>query len=287
MSGIATVGVVGLGLMGSGIAEVCARAGLEVRAVESGEAALQAGLGRIRASLARAVDRGKAGQEEADAASARIRASTELTDLAGCDLVIEAIVEDQAAKLELFGRLDAILGADAILASNTSAIPIGVLSGATSRPGSVIGVHFFNPAPVMQLVEVIPALRTDERTVERAREFVRSVGKTAVAAPDRAGFVVNALLIPYLLSAIRMLETGHATADDIDTAMRLGCAHPMGPLELADLAGLDTVASAAWALHREHHEPHYAPPPLLQRMVEAGMLGRKSGRGFFSYDAAR
>lgn len=283
MSGIPRVGVVGLGLMGSGIAEVSARAGLEVRVAEAGEVALEAGLARIRASLHRAVERGKATREEADAALARISGSPDLAPLADCDLVIEAVVEDEAVKIALFRQLDELLGPEAVLASNTSAIPIGVLAAATSRPSSVIGLHFFNPAPVMELVEVIPALRTSPETTERATAFVASLGKTAVRAPDRGGFIVNALLIPYLLSGIRMVESGMASAEDVDTAMRLGCAHPMGPLQLADLAGLDTVASAADALHREFGEPHLVAPPLLRRMVEAGLLGRKSGEGFYRY----
>lgn len=277
------VGVIGLGLMGSGIAEVCARAGFDVRAVDIDEDAVAAGLDRVRGSLARAVERGKRSVEESAAALARIDAGTDLGALDGCELVIEAASEDEAIKVGLFRRLDGIVGPDAILASNTSAIPISRLAAATARPERVIGLHFFNPAPVMALVEVIAGLRTAESTRQRAEDFVRALGKTAVAAPDRAGFIVNALLVPYLLAGIRMLDTGSASADDIDTAMRLGCGHPMGPLELADLAGLDTVAAAAESLHREFGEPLYSPPPLLPRMVESGMLGRKSGRGFHSY----
>ncbi|MBN9239070.1 MAG: 3-hydroxybutyryl-CoA dehydrogenase [Micrococcales bacterium 70-64] len=277
------VGVIGLGLMGSGIAEVCARAGFDVRAVDIDEDAVAAGLDRVRGSLARAVERGKLPVAESEAALARIAAGTEIGALGDRDLVIEAASEDEAIKVGLFRRLDGIVGPDAILASNTSAIPISRLAAATARPERVIGLHFFNPAPVMALVEVIAGLRTAESTRQRAEDFVRALGKTAVAAPDRAGFIVNALLVPYLLAGIRMLDTGRASADDIDTAMRLGCGHPMGPLELADLAGLDTVAAAAESLHREFGEPLYSPPPLLLRMVESGMLGRKSGRGFHSY----
>ena len=277
------VGVIGLGLMGSGIAEVCARAGCDVRAVDVVEDAVTAGLDRVRASLARAVERGKLPSAGSEAAFARIDAGTDLEALCDCELVIEAASEDEAVKVGLFRRLDGIVGPDAILASNTSAIPISRLAAATAHPERVIGLHFFNPAPVMGLVEVIAGLHTATHTRERAEGFVRSLGKTAVAAPDRAGFIVNALLVPYLLAGIRMLDTGGASADDIDTAMRLGCGHPMGPLELADLAGLDTVAAAAKSLHREFGEPLYSPPPLLLRMVESGMLGRKSGRGFHTY----
>lgn len=277
------VGVIGLGLMGSGIAEVCARAGFDVRAVDIDEDAVVAGLDRVRGSLARAVERGKLPVAESEAALGRIDAGTEIGALGDRDLVIEAASEDEAVKLGLFRRLDGIVGPDAILASNTSAIPISRLAAATAHPERVIGLHFFNPAPVMGLVEVIAGLRTAEGARARAEDFVRALGKTAVAAPDRAGFIVNALLVPYLLAGIRMLDSGSASADDIDTAMRLGCGHPMGPLELADLAGLDTVAAAAASLHREFGEPLYSPPPLLLRMVESGMLGRKSGRGFHTY----
>ncbi|CAN5154223.1 3-hydroxybutyryl-CoA dehydrogenase [soil metagenome] len=278
------VGVIGLGLMGSGIAEVCARAGHPVRVVETDADALAAGLDRVRTSLARGVERGKLTAAQADAATALIVGGTDLADLADCEIVIEAASENEGLKLDLFRRLDAVVtDPRAILASNTSAIPISKLAAATGDPGRVIGLHFFNPAPVMQLVEVIRAIRTGDETAERAEEFVHGLGKTAVAAPDRAGFIVNALLVPYLLAGIRMVESGHASAEDIDTAMRLGCAHPMGPLQLADLAGLDTVAGAASSLHREYGEPLYAPPPLLLRMVEAGLLGRKSGRGFYEY----
>jgi 3-hydroxybutyryl-CoA dehydrogenase len=278
------VGVIGLGLMGSGIAEVCARAGHDVRAIEMDAGPLAAGLDRIRESLARAVERGKVARLDAEHARQRITGGTGLDELADSDVVIEAASENEALKLDLFRRLDAVVrDPDALLASNTSAIPISRLAAATGDPGRVVGLHFFNPAPVMTLVEIIPALGTGERTLARAAEFVEGLGKTGVQAPDRAGFIVNALLIPYLLAGIRMLEGGHASAEAIDTAMRLGCGHPMGPLELADFAGLDTVASAARSLHREYGDPLYAPPPLLSRMVDAGRLGRKTGNGFHRY----
>jgi 3-hydroxybutyryl-CoA dehydrogenase len=214
----------------------------------------------------------------------RVRGGLDVAELADRELVIEAASEDEALKLDLFRRLDDVVGDTALLASNTSAIPISRIAAATGAPERVIGLHFFNPAPVMGLVEVIPGLRTSPEITRRAVQFVEHLGKTPVVAPDRAGFIVNALLVPYLLAGIRMLDTGNASADDIDAAMRLGCGHPMGPLELADLAGLDTVAAAATSLHREFGEAQYAPPPLLQRMVESGLLGRKSGAGFHRYD---
>jgi 3-hydroxybutyryl-CoA dehydrogenase len=276
VSDITRVGVIGLGLMGSGIAEVCARAGLDVRVVETDEARLAAGLDRVRSSLARAVERGKLDATTSDAAILRINGVADVEALADRDLVVEAASEDETLKLELFARLDALADPGAILASNTSAIPIARLAAATSRPERVLGVHFFNPAPVMQLVELIPAVTTSAETFERARAFTVALGKTPVRAPDRAGFIVNALLIPYLLDGIRMLERGDASAEDIDEAMRLGCGHPMGPLELADFAGLDTVAAAAGPLGLE-------VPAVLARLVAAGDVGRKSGRGFYSY----
>ncbi|EHK87883.1 3-hydroxyacyl-CoA dehydrogenase [Saccharomonospora azurea SZMC 14600] len=284
MGDITRVGVVGAGLMGSGIAEVTARAGLDVVVVEADAAAAEAGRGRIEKSLARGVDKGKLSADERDAALARLTFSTELDACADRQLVIEAVAENEAVKLDVFGKLDAITGPDAILASNTSSLPITRLAMATQRPERVVGLHFFNPVPVQKLVELIPSLLTGDDTVEKASAFASDVlGKTVVKAPDRAGFVVNALLIPYLLSAIRMVEAGHATPEDIDNGMVLGCAHPMGPLRLADLVGLDTTKAVAESMYEEYKEPLYAPPPLLQRMVEAGLYGRKSGRGFYDY----
>lgn len=276
MTEITRVGVIGLGLMGSGIAEVSARAGLSVLVVETDHGRLESGLDRVRASLARAVERSKLEASSAEEAMSRIAGAIELDALADRELIVEAASEDEVLKLELFARLDRIADPSAILASNTSAIPIGRLAAATARPERVVGLHFFNPAPVMQLVELIPAAETSTETLERIRRFATDLGKTPVQAPDRAGFIVNALLIPYLLDGIRMLERGDATADDIDTAMRLGCGHPMGPLELADFAGLDTVAAAASSLGLE-------PPALLTRLVAAGDLGRKSGQGFYRH----
>lgn len=277
------IGVVGCGLMGAGIAEVSARAGLDVIVVESSQAAADAGRARLAASLARAEAKGKI--DSAEAVLARIRVETTLEILADRDLVIEAIVEDESAKAELFAALDRIVQSpDAILASNTSSIPIMKLGVATGRPDRVIGIHFFNPVPVLQLVELVPSLLTDPEVTDRSRAFVEEqLGKKAIDCQDRAGFVVNALLIPFVLSAIRMLESGFATAEDIDRGLVLGAAHPQGPLALADLIGLDTTQAVAASLYEEFKEPLYSAPPLLNRMVDAGLLGRKSGRGFYTY----
>lgn len=285
MSDITRIGVVGGGLMGSGIAEVCARAGLDVVVVEANPDLATAAQARIAGSVQRGVSKGKLTAQEAEVTLGRLRVVTGLDQLADRQLVVEAATENERVKLELFADLDkAVKDPDAILASNTSSIPISKLAVATSRPGSVIGMHFFNPATVQKLVEIIPSLLTDDRTVQLAGDFAAGqLGKTVVRAPDRSGFVVNALLVPYLLSAIRMLEAGHASAQDIDNGMVLGCAHPMGPLALTDLVGLDTTAAVAESMYAEYAEPLYAPPPLLRRMVEAGLLGRKSGRGFYNY----
>lgn len=283
---IERVGIVGGGLMGSGIAEVSARAGLDVVLVEISEAAATAAHGRIAQSLARGVERGKLDQADADAALARLRCVPELEALADRQIVIEAVIEQRDAKLDIFRRLPAIVAdPDAILASNTSSIPIVELGAAAGDRGSqVLGLHFFNPVPVLALVEVIPSLLTDDAVTARARAFAEDqLGKDSILAPDRAGFTVNALLVPYLLSAIRMFEQGLATAEDIDEGMVKGCAHPMGPLALSDLIGLDTVLSVSETLYREHREQLFAPPPLLQRLVAAGLLGRKSGRGLYRY----
>jgi 3-hydroxybutyryl-CoA dehydrogenase len=287
MSDIARAGVIGCGLMGSGIAEVLARAGLDVTVREVSSAAAAAGLARIEGSLNRAVTAGKLTGAARDAALAQITVTTDLAAIADRDLVIEAATENPQVKKALFAEIDAVVKRDdAILATNTSSIPVIEVATATARPGQVIGLHFFNPAQVQKLVEVIPSVLTTAQTAERARAFITSVaGKTAIAAPDRSGFIVNALLVPYLLAAVRMLEAGHATADDIDTGMTLGCAHPMGPLRLSDLIGLDTLQAVAESLYAEHAEPAYAPPPLLRRMTAAGLLGRKAGRGFYDYSS--
>lgn len=282
---IARVGVVGCGQMGAGIAEVCARAGLDVRVAESSTAALDAGRSRLQASLERATARGKLTADDRDAALARLSYTTDLAEFADRDLVIEAVVEDEKVKTDIFQRLDKFVSRpDAILASNTSSIPLVNLAVATGRPEQVVGIHFFNPAPVQKLVEIIPALTTAQLTVERSESLLTQVlGKHPIHAQDRAGFVVNALLVPYLLAAIRMFESGIASAEDIDNGMVLGCAHPMGPLALSDLIGLDTVASVAHSMYDEFKEPLYAAPPLLLRMVTAGRLGRKTGAGFYTY----
>ena len=289
MSDITRVGVIGAGLMGSGIAEVCARAGLDVLVREIDDAALAAGRARIEKSLERGVTAGKLTASDRDTALGRLCYTISVGDLADRDLVVEAATENPAVKSALFAELDeAVKRPDAILATNTSSIPVVEVARATTRPRQVIGLHFFNPAPVQKLVEVIPSVLTGQDTASRTRAFVTGVlGKTAIAAPDRSGFVVNALLVPYLLSAVRMLKAGHATADDIDTGMTLGCAHPMGPLKLADLIGLDTLAAIADSMYAEYKEPLYAAPPLLLRMTAAGLLGRKSGRGFYDYQEHR
>ncbi|WP_324789377.1 3-hydroxybutyryl-CoA dehydrogenase [Streptomyces sp. H51] len=282
---IRRVGVVGSGLMGGGIAEVCARAGLDVMVQEVDGEAAAAGRQRVVASLDRAVRRGKLDGADRDAALDRIRFTTDLSDMADRDAVIEAIVENEQAKTDVFAALDkVVVRPDAILASNTSSVPIMKLGGATRRPDQVIGIHFFNPVPVLELVELVPSLLTSSQTRHRAAHFVTgALGKKVIGSQDRAGFVVNALLVPYLLSAIRMFESGFSSADDIDNGMVLGCAHPMGPLRLADLIGLDTLKAIADSMYAEFKEPLHSPPPLLLRMVEAGLLGKKSGRGFHDY----
>jgi len=277
------IGVIGGGLMGAGIAEVCARARLDVVVVESTDAAADAASQRLEKSLRRAQERGRL--DNADEVLARVSVVTDLTALADRELVIEAIVEDEAAKVALFRRLDEIVTSpDAILASNTSSIPIMKLGVVTQRPSHVLGVHFFNPVPVLSLVELVPSLLTASETTEAARSFVEgTLGKHAIDCQDRAGFVVNALLIPFVLSAIRMLESGLATAEDIDQGLVRGAAHPQGAFALADLIGLDTTKAVAESLYEEFKEPLYAAPPLLNRMVDAGLLGRKTGRGFYTY----
>jgi 3-hydroxybutyryl-CoA dehydrogenase len=286
---IERVGVVGAGLMGSGIAEVCARAGLDVRIVEADSAAAQKGRGRVERSLATAVKRGKVSEGDAEGALQRISYETDLKALADRELLVEAITEDESAKVAVFRSLDDIVTSEhALFASNTSSIPIMKLASVTDRPEQVLGLHFFNPVPVLRLVELVTSLLTSSDTVERATEFAtETLGKRVIRSQDRAGFVVNALLIPYMLSAIRMLESGFATRDDIDAGMVEGCAHPMGPLALSDLVGLDTMKAVAESLYEEFKEPLYAPPPMLLRMVEAGLLGRKSGRGFYDYGERR
>ncbi|MFW2382847.1 MAG: 3-hydroxybutyryl-CoA dehydrogenase [Acidimicrobiales bacterium] len=281
----ANVGVVGAGLMGSGVAEVCALAGMQTTVIEASPEAAEAGLARIEKSLARGVRAGKRSDEDVDAARSRLNIDNDLAALSECDLVIEAIIENEEAKIDLFTKLDQIVtSTDAVLASNTSSIPIMKLAMATSRPENVVGIHFFNPVPVLPLVELVTSLHTSKNTKARAEHFASDqLDKRVIVSQDRAGFIVNALLIPYLLSAIRMYESGFASKEDIDDGMVAGCAHPMGPLHLTDLIGLDTTMAVAESLYAEFKEQLYAPPPLLARMCEAGLLGRKSGRGFYSY----
>jgi 3-hydroxybutyryl-CoA dehydrogenase len=282
---IERIGVVGCGLMGSGIAEVSARAGLDVMVREINEEAAEAGRARLVKSLDRGLSSGKLTEQERDDALARLSFTTDVDDLADRQLVVEAVVENEAMKVDIFRQLDqAVTADDAILASNTSSIPIMKLGTATQRPEQVIGIHFFNPVPVLRLVELVTSLMTSDETTQRSETFATEVlHKRVIKSQDRAGFVVNALLIPYLLSAIRMMESGFASAEDIDTGMVEGCSHPMGPLHLTDLIGLDTTLAVAESLYTEFKEPLYAPPPLLSRMVDAGLLGRKAGRGFYDY----
>ncbi|MFD7704546.1 3-hydroxybutyryl-CoA dehydrogenase [Streptomyces caelestis] len=284
-AGIRSVGVVGCGLMGSGIAELCARSGLDTLVHDVDLPAVEAGRRRIAASLARAVARGKLTGAERDTALAALAFTTDLADFADRDLAIEAVPEDEELKLSVLARLDeAMTRPEALLASNTSSIPVMKLAAATSRPGQVVGLHFFNPVPVLDLVELVPSLVTEETAWIRIRGFVSDVlGRHVIVSQDRAGFVVNSLLIPYVLSAIRMFESGFALAHDIDAGMVRGCAHPMGPLRLADHIGLDTTLAVAESLYAEFKEPLHAPPPLLCRMVQAGRLGRKTGQGFYSH----
>lgn len=285
MSEIHLVSVVGGGLMGSGIAEVMARRGLDVNLVEVSDERAQQSLASIERSLARAVDRSKITTEEMANVLSRLQPSADLSLVKSSDLVIEAASEDEQTKLGLFARIGALLEKDdTIIASNTSSIPIVKLGAVSGRADRVMGVHFFNPAPVMKLVELIPSLTTSAETQQRMRDFVTdTLEKHPIDATDRAGFVVNSLLVPYLLSGIRMFEAGYASAEDIDQGMVLGCGHPMGPLALCDLIGLDTVRAIGVKLYEEFKEPLYSPPPLLDRMVDAGLLGKKSGHGFYNY----
>ncbi|GAA3027392.1 3-hydroxybutyryl-CoA dehydrogenase [Gordonia defluvii] len=284
---ITRVGVIGAGQMGAGIAEVCARASVDVLVYESTRELAAAGRSRVMRSLDRGVSSGKLTEREREQAAWRLRFTSDLADFADRQLVIEAVVEDEAVKIAIFAELDKVVtDPTAVLASNTSSIPIMKLGMATQNAARVVGMHFFNPVPVLPLVELVTTLMTSPEVSERAEDFARDVlGKQVVRSADRSGFVVNALLVPYLLSAIRMVESGFATVEDIDKAMVLGCAHPMGPLRLTDLVGLDTVKAIADKMYEEFKEPLYSPPPLLMRMVEAGRIGKKAGRGFYQYDA--
>ncbi|MDP9383635.1 MAG: 3-hydroxybutyryl-CoA dehydrogenase [Actinomycetota bacterium] len=278
------VGVIGGGLMGSGIAEVCARSGVDVTVVEADEARAERSREAIERSLARAARSGKLAEDDRAAAAERLAVTTALEDIEGADAAVEAIVEDENAKRELFRRIDEILPDASFLASNTSSVPIMKLAAETSQPERVLGLHFFNPVPVLPLVELVRSIMTSEETLATAREFVEgTLGKSCIDSQDRAGFVVNALLVPYLLAAIRMYESGFASKEDIDRGMVQGCAHPMGPLALSDLIGLDTLLAVSESLYEEFRDPGSVAPALLNRMVEAGLLGRKSGRGFYDY----
>ena len=284
---IETVGVLGAGLMGSGIAEVAAKAGYTTIVREVSEELSRKGRARIEASLARAVEKGKLDGAARDAARARLSETTRLEDLADCDIVIEAIVENLETKNETFAALDRACKAETIFCSNTSSLTITEMSAATTRPDRFAGLHFFNPVPVMKLVEVVRTIATSKETEDAVFEFAKSLGKEPIRANDNSGFVVNRLLVPYLLDAVRALEEGVGTKEDIDRGMELGCGHPMGPLRLLDFVGLDTTYFIAEIMFNEYREKRFAPPPLLKRMVLAGRLGKKSGRGFYDYGAAK
>jgi 3-hydroxybutyryl-CoA dehydrogenase len=280
------VGVIGGGLMGSGIAEVCARSGVDVTVVEVDDARAEQTRAKIEKSLDRAARSGRLPDDDRAAASERLAYTTRVEDLEGADAAIEAVIEDEQTKRELFLKLDEILPDADFLASNTSSVPIMKLAADTSKPDRVLGMHFFNPVPVLPLVEIVRSIMTSEQTIDRAHQFAEgTLGKTTIDSQDRAGFVVNALLIPYILSAVRMYESGFAAKEDIDRGMVKGCAHPMGPLALADLIGLDTLLAVSQSLYEEFRDPSSVAPALLNRMVEAGLLGRKTGRGFYDYSS--
>jgi 3-hydroxybutyryl-CoA dehydrogenase len=282
---IKNVGVIGCGVMGSGIVQIAAQAGYSVLFVEASDELVRRGLGRLRETLDGLAARGKLDARAKDEALDRIAGTPRLEDLKACDLVIEAMTENQPLKNETFAKLDQICPPHALLASNTSSCNVTAMAAATKRPGQVVGMHFFNPVPLMKLVEVVRTILTDEASVTTAAEFVRAVGKTPVQTKDATAFIVNRLLVPYLLDAIRVYEGGLASLEDIDAAMKLGCGYPMGPFTLLDLVGLDTTMYVAEVMFDEFREARYAPPPLLKRMVMAGHLGRKTGRGFYTYDA--
>jgi 3-hydroxybutyryl-CoA dehydrogenase len=280
---IRKVGVVGCGLMGSGIAQVAAQSGYDVTVREVSDELLKKGLGKIEAFLRGGVEKGKVTEADAKAALSRLKGTTKLEDLAGSDLVVEAVVENIATKREVFQTLDRICGEHAILASNTSSISITEIGGSTKRPDRVIGLHFFNPVPIMKLVEVVRGLVSSEASVQAGIAFGKSLGKHPIVAKDHPGFIVNLLLVPYLLGAVRAFEKGLASREDIDEGMKLGCGYPMGPLTLLDFVGIDTTYYIANIMFEEFKDPMYAPPTLLKQMVMAGHFGRKSGKGFYDY----
>jgi len=280
---IKRVGVIGCGLMGSGITQVCAQSGYQVVVSEVNDGLLNKGLASISSFLTRNVKKGRVSQAEKEATLARIKGTTNTRDFGDCDLIIEASIEDMDVKKKIFVELDKICSRDAILATNTSCLSIIDMATVTTRPEKVLGIHFFNPVPSMKLLEIVKAIATSDETLEIAREFGESIGKTTIIAPDTPGFIVNRLLLPFMLGACRMLETGLATKEDIDAGVRLGLGHPMGPLTLADLIGMDTILYIANAIYEELKDPLYAPPIILKKMVAAGWLGRKTGRGFYEY----
>ena len=280
---IRKIGVVGCGLMGSGIAQTCAQSGYETVAREVNQQLLDKGMARIYDAWHMMADKGKITQGQVQEYSSRLHGTLDIADFADCDLVIEAVIENMEEKVRLFPALDHILKPEALILSNTSSLNVTQMGAVTKRPDKVCGLHFFNPAPVMKLVEVVRTISTSDETIETVKQFAISLWKSPVLAKDTAGFIVNFLLIPYLVAAIRMLENGMATRDDIDTAMKLGCGYPMGPFTLLDYVGLDTTLWAAEAIYDEYKDPLYAPPPLLRRMVLSGMYGKKSGRGFYEY----
>jgi len=282
---ITNVGVVGCGLMGSGIVQVAAQAGCQVLFVEADDELVKRGLGRLHETLEGLVSKGKLDAKARDAIQARVAGTTRLEDLKSCDLVIEAMTENQPLKNETFAKLDRICPPSTILASNTSSCNVTAMAAATRRPGLVLGLHFFNPVPLMKLVEVVRTILTDDPAVQTAIEWVWALGKTPVQTKDSTAFIVNRLLVPYLLDAVRVYESGLASLEDIDAAMKLGCGYPMGPFTLLDLVGLDTTMYVAEVMFEEFRESRYAPPPLLKRMVIAGQLGRKTGKGFYRYTA--
>jgi 3-hydroxybutyryl-CoA dehydrogenase len=280
---ISKVGVVGCGLMGSGIAEIAAKSGFDVVVREMNDELLQKGQARIQKSMDRAVIKEKLTAEDRDAAGARLSYTTDVSDLAECDIIIEAIVEELDAKNALFGELDGICGDNTIFASNTSSLTITDMAAATERADRFVGLHFFNPVPVMKLVEVVKTIATSAETFDRAHAFAKALGKVPIAAKDNSGFVVNLLLVPYMLDAIRQLERGVASIEDIDTGMALGCGYPMGPFMLCDFVGIDTLYKISEIMFDEYREERYAPPPLLKRIVAMGRYGRKTGMGFYDW----
>jgi len=280
---IKRIGVVGCGLMGSGISQVCAQSGYQVVVSEMNDELLNKGLASISSFLTRNVKKGRVSQAEKEATLARIKGTTNTKDFGDCDLIIEATIEDMDVKKKVFAELDKVCSKDAILATNTSCLSIIDMATVTTRPEKVLGIHFFNPVPSMKLLEIVKTIATSDETLKVGKEFGKSIGKTTIVAPDTPGFIVNRLLLPFMLGACRMLETGLATKEDIDAGVRLGLGHPMGPLALADLIGMDTILYIANAIYEELKDPLYAPPIILKKMVAVGWRGRKTGRGFYEY----